>query len=486
MLPQPPPAPDAPRPRAVVLLSGGLDSAVAAACARADGFEVHALTVRYGQRHAAELDAARRVARSLGLASHRFLDLDLRALGGSALTDDIPVPHAATAAAGAPARDTAASGGRTAEPDGRRSPFGTAVPVTYVPARNTILLGLALAHAEVLGAADIYLGVSSVDYSGYPDCRPEFVEAFERLAGLATRAGAEDGVRFRIHAPLQRLSKAETIRRGLDLGVDFSLTHSCYDPAPDGAACGLCDACRLRRDGFAAAGVPDPTRYAPRAPAVTPAVPSVRVLELYRSIQGETTFAGEPCVLVRLAGCPLRCSYCDTAYARQSEGLELSVEEVVRNALELGPGLVAVTGGEPLAQPGTPSLLHALCDAGRTVLLETSGAFDIAGIDRRVRRIVDVKTPGSGMQDRNRPENLAILRPADEVKFVLVGRADYEWARDIVRRERLAERCPVLFSPAHGRLPPADLAKWILDDALPVRLQLQIHRILWPDRDRGV
>lgn len=469
------PRPADARPRAVVLLSGGLDSAVAAAWARADGFEVHALTVRYGQRHAAELEAARRVAASLGLASHRVVDLDLRAIGGSALTADIPVPHVGGASArtdAAPAHDAAGA------------PVDAAVPVTYVPARNTILLGLALAHAEVLGAADVYLGVSSVDYSGYPDCRPAFVEAFERLAQVATKAGAADGVRFRIHAPLQRLTKAETIRRGLELGVDLALTHTCYDPAPDGAACGRCDSCRLRAEGFAAAGVPDPTRYAPAAATAKP--PTLRVLELYRTLQGETSFVGLPCVIVRLAGCPLRCSYCDTAYARQSEGLEATVDELARDVLALGPGLVAVTGGEPLAQPGTLALLRALCDAGRTVLLETSGAYDIAPVDPRVRRILDVKTPGSGMEERNRPENLALLRSTDELKFVLVDRADYEWSRELVRRERLAERCAVLFSPVRERLDPAELAKWILDDGLPVRLQLQLHRLLWPDRDRGV
>lgn len=493
-MPSPPPPPSVPpsdgrRPRAVVLLSGGLDSAVAAACARNDGFEVHALTVSYGQRHAVELDAARRVAAALGLASHRILDLDLRTLGGSALTDDIPVPPAAGPpdSSSTSHREAAGPAGEAPERRDDRPPDAAGIPATYVPARNTILLGLALAHAEILGAADIYLGVSSVDYSGYPDCRPEFIEAFERLARLATRAGVQDGVRFRIHAPLQHLSKAETIRRGLALGVDLSLTHTCYDPAPDGAACGRCDACRLRRQGFVAAGVPDPTRYATSpSPAAPAPPPTVRVLELYRSIQGETTFAGTPCAIVRLAGCPLRCSYCDTAYARQSEGLELSVSEIVRDVRDLGPDLVVVTGGEPLAQPGTVPLLRALCDAGRTVLVETSGAFDIAPLDPRVRRIVDVKTPGSGMADRNRPGNLAELRSTDELKFVLLDRADYEWSRDMVRRERLAERCPVLFSPVHGRLDPADLARWILDDSLPVRLQIQVHRLIWPDRDRGV
>jgi 7-cyano-7-deazaguanine synthase len=226
---------------AVVLLSGGLDSAVALACARRDGFRCHALTVAYGQRHGAELDAAGRVAAALGAAEHRIVPLDLRAFGGSALTADLPVPVDRSA-------DEMASG----------------IPVTYVPARNTVFLALALAWAETIGGFDLFVGVNAIDYSGYPDCRPEFVAAFERLADLATKAGVEGRGRFRVHAPLIRLSKADIIRTGLALGVDFALTHSCYDPAADDGACGRCDACRLRRDGFAAAGVPDPTRYAAR------------------------------------------------------------------------------------------------------------------------------------------------------------------------------------------------------------------------------
>ena len=468
-------------PRAVVLLSGGMDSTVCAAAARADGFEVHALTVRYGQRHAVELAAARRVAAALGLASHTVVDVDLRAVGGSALTANIPVPK--TPEAGKP---PGGSPGPVLPPD--REP---SIPSTYVPARNTVLLGLALGHAEVLGAADVYIGVSSVDYSGYPDCRPAFIEAFERLAQVATKAGVE-GRPFRLHAPLQHLTKAETIRRGLELGVDFALTHTCYDPAPDGAACGACDSCRLRREGFAAAGVPDPTRYSLPSPArnekrrTKNVERSIRVLEVYRSIQGETTFAGEPCVLVRLAGCPLRCSYCDTDYARTAEGMELSIDEVVRSVRDLGPGLVVLTGGEPLAQACGADLAAALADEGRTVLLETSGAFDVSAVDPRVRRILDVKTPGSGMEAHNLPRNLAALRTIDEAKFVLVDRADYEWARSLVREERLHERCTVLFSPVSAKLPAADLARWILDDGLAVRLQVQLHRVIWPDRDRGV
>ncbi len=225
--------------RAVVLLSGGLDSATTLAVARRDGFRCHALTIAYGQRHAAELEAARRVAESQGATEHRILPLDLRAFGGSALTANLEVPK-----------------------DRSTEEMSAGIPITYVPARNTIFLALALAWAEVLDSFDIYVGVNAVDYSGYPDCRPEFVSAFENLANLATKAGVEHRGRYQIHAPLVQLSKAEIIRLGLDLGVNYALTHSCYDPAADGAACGRCDSCRLRRQGFAEAGVPDPTRYA--------------------------------------------------------------------------------------------------------------------------------------------------------------------------------------------------------------------------------
>jgi 7-cyano-7-deazaguanine synthase len=221
---------------AAVLLSGGLDSATALAIARSEGYECHCLTVDYGQRHRIELEAAERVAQALAAASHRIVALDLRAIGGSALTADIEVP-------------------KDLEP-GRAG-----VPSTYVPARNTVLLALLLALAETTDAADLYIGANAVDYSGYPDCRPQFLKAFESLAGLATVAGTERGVRFRVHAPLLELSKADIIRRGTALGVDYSITHSCYDPATDGLACGRCDSCVLRRRGFEAAGVPDPTRY---------------------------------------------------------------------------------------------------------------------------------------------------------------------------------------------------------------------------------
>src|SRR5262245_1421109 len=223
---------------AVVLLSGGLDSATALAVARRDGFACRCLTIAYGQRHAAELAAAGRVARALGAAEHRQLHLDLRAFGGSALTADLPVPE-----------------GRS------EAEMAAGIPVTYVPARNTIFLALALAYAEVIGSFDIFIGVNQLDYSGYPDCRREFVRAFEGLANLATKAGVEGG-RFRVHAPLIDLTKADIIRLGASLGVDYSLTHSCYQPAPGGLACGRCDSCLLRRAGFEAAGVPDPTRYA--------------------------------------------------------------------------------------------------------------------------------------------------------------------------------------------------------------------------------
>jgi len=226
-------------PPAVVLLSGGLDSATTLAIARAQGYACHALSFRYGQRHALELSSAAAVARHLGAADHRVVEIDLRAFGGSALTADLPVPKD---------RDEAAR--------------AEGIPVTYVPARNTIFLAYALASAEVLGAADIFLGVNAVDYSGYPDCRPEFVQAFERLANLATRAGVE-GRHLTIHAPLLSMTKTEIIARGLELGVDFGMTLSCYDPASDGASCGRCDACHLRLEGFRQLGRTDPARYQP-------------------------------------------------------------------------------------------------------------------------------------------------------------------------------------------------------------------------------
>lgn len=224
--------------RAVVLLSGGLDSATVLAVARRAGFQCYALTIAYGQRHAVEIESARRVAKSLGAIEHRVSHVDLRTIGGSALTTDLPLP-----------RDRSAS----------QREHG--IPVTYVPARNTIFLALALGWAEVLGSFDLYVGVNAVDYSGYPDCRPEFVAAFEHVANLGTKAGVEGHGRFHVHAPLSALAKAEIIRLGASLGVDFSLTHSCYDPQDDGAACGHCDSCLIRREGFSAAGIPDPTRY---------------------------------------------------------------------------------------------------------------------------------------------------------------------------------------------------------------------------------
>lgn len=240
--------------RAVVLVSGGLDSATTLAMARDQGFECFALSFDYGQRHRVELEAARRVAASLGAAQHRVVKLDIGWMGGSALTDtrlDVPTARDGGSAgnAGAVFRPTAPSAG---------------VPITYVPARNTIFLAIALGWAEVLDAHDIFIGANAVDYSGYPDCRPEFIAAFQHLADLATRAGTE-GAGFRVQAPLIRLSKAEIIAAGARLGVDYSLTLSCYDPDRDGRACGACDSCRLRAEGFAAASLPDPTRYRPNS-----------------------------------------------------------------------------------------------------------------------------------------------------------------------------------------------------------------------------
>ncbi|MEV4712626.1 7-cyano-7-deazaguanine synthase QueC [Micromonospora sp. NPDC049374] len=223
------------KPQAVVLLSGGLDSATALAVAVNEGFEANALSFRYGQRHTVELEAAARVAKALGATRHVVADIDLRIFGGSALTDDeLAVPHHESA-----------------------EEIGTEIPVTYVPARNTIFLSFALAWAETLGSSDIFIGVSALDYSGYPDCRPEYIEAYERMANLATKAGVEGSQRMKIHTPLIHLTKADTIRLGLSLGVDYSLTHSCYDPV-DGRPCGSCDSCLLRIRGFAELGMSDP------------------------------------------------------------------------------------------------------------------------------------------------------------------------------------------------------------------------------------
>jgi len=226
------------QPKAVVLLSGGVDSATAAALALADGFAVHALSFRYGQRHVQEIEAAKKVAAQLGAAAHKIQEIDLRLFGGSALTDAIAVP-----------KDRAVEA------------MPAEIPVTYVPARNTIFLSFALAWAEVLAAEAIFIGVNALDYSGYPDCRPEFIAAFERLATLATKAGVE-GKPIAIRTPLIACSKAEILKKGVALGVDYGLTRSCYDPEPSGAACGRCDSCQLRRKGFEAAGLADPTPYA--------------------------------------------------------------------------------------------------------------------------------------------------------------------------------------------------------------------------------
>lgn len=227
---------------AVVLVSGGLDSTTVLAIAKHQGYRVHALSFQYGQRHAVELEAAKRVVAAMGVERHVIASIDLRAFGGSALTDAIDVPK----------HDSAAS-------------LDSGIPVTYVPARNTVFLSFALAWAETLGASDLFIGVNALDYSGYPDCRPEYIAAFETLANLATKAGVEGQSRFKIHAPLMTLDKAGIVRRGLELGVDYSLTHSCYDPTPAGESCGACDSCLLRLKGFAEAGLADPIAYADRA-----------------------------------------------------------------------------------------------------------------------------------------------------------------------------------------------------------------------------
>lgn len=229
--------------KAVVLYSGGLDSSTCMALARAEGFEVFAISFSYGQRHEYELAVARQNAEKMGASEHLVVEFDLRLMGGSALTDAIDVP---------------------------KQGLGQDIPVTYVPARNTIFLSFALGWAEVLGASDIFIGVNALDYSGYPDCRPEYIAAYENMANLATKTGVEGVAKFRIHAPLIQLSKADIIRRGVELGVDYALTHSCYDPTPGGLSCGLCDSCRLRLKGFAEAGLHDPLRYADNSVSEAP------------------------------------------------------------------------------------------------------------------------------------------------------------------------------------------------------------------------
>jgi 7-cyano-7-deazaguanine synthase len=224
--------------KAVILSSGGIDSTTVMAMAKHEGFEIHSLSFFYGQRHAVELEAAQKVADTLGVTKHLVINIDLKKIGGSSLTDDMDVPKA---------RDERA--------------MSREIPVTYVPARNTIFLSFALAWAEVLESSDIFIGVNAIDYSGYPDCRPEYIDAFERMANLATKAGVEGITKIKIRTPLIRLTKAQIIKKGINLGVDYSVTHSCYDPSPQGLACGRCDSCFLRKKGFKEAGVDDPTRY---------------------------------------------------------------------------------------------------------------------------------------------------------------------------------------------------------------------------------
>jgi len=227
-----------PAKKAVVLSSGGIDSTTAMAIAKHEGYKIYSLSFFYGQRHAFEIEAAQKVANAIGITEHHVINIDLKKIGGSSLTDDIDVPK-----------------------DRDEQKMIREIPVTYVPARNTIFLSFALAWAEVLKSSDIFIGVNAIDYSGYPDCRPEYVDAFERMANLATKAGVEGDIKIRIRTPLIRLTKAQIIQKGIELGVDYALTHSCYDPSPQGLACGRCDSCFLRRKGFKEAGVTDPTRY---------------------------------------------------------------------------------------------------------------------------------------------------------------------------------------------------------------------------------
>jgi 7-carboxy-7-deazaguanine synthase len=350
-----------------------------------------------------------------------------------------------------------------------------------VPARNTVFLSMALAWAETLGARDLFYGANALDYSGYPDCRPPFVEAFERLANLGTKEGTEAAEPwFRVHAPFLSMTKGAIVRRAAELGVDLSRTVSCYDPSPSGEPCARCDACVLRAKGFAEAGLPDPALApAKAAPA------AIVVNEIFHSIQGESTRAGVPCVFVRLTACDLRCTWCDTEYAFH-EGTKREVADVVAEVAATGCDVVEVTGGEPLLQAGVHGLMAELLALGKTVMIETGGHRDISGLDPRVIRIVDVKTPSSGESHRVRTENFAHLKSSDELKFVVQDRADFDWSLGMIARHRLAGKCPLLFSPVAGTLDPAELAAWMIEKGVRGRLQLQLHKILWPEAVRGV
>lgn len=451
--------------RAVVLLSGGLDSATVLAIARAEGYETHALSFDYGQRHRVELERAARLAPLLGATSHRTVSLDLRPIGGSALTAPIDVPK------GRLSFDTRDESGEHE------------IPVTYVPARNTIFLSVALGLAESLGARDIFVGVNALDYSGYPDCRPDFLKAFERVANLGTRDGVQHAEPwFRLRAPLLDLTKADIVRRAVSLGVDLSMTLSCYDPTPDGRPCGGCDACLLRARGFAEAGVPDPA-----ALAAPESKRTLLVNEIFYSIQGESSHAGRPCVFVRLTGCDLRCSWCDTEYAFY-EGKKRTLEDILEEVERTPCSLVEVTGGEPLLQPGVNALFAELLARGKTVMVETGGHRDARGVDSRVHRIFDVKTPSSAETASTFEPNFESLRPGDEVKFVIQDRVDFDYAINFLDRHPCVEAAgvPLLFSPVHGKLEPLQLSEWVLASARPIRLQLQVHKILWPGVLRGV
>ncbi|MBL8064854.1 MAG: 7-cyano-7-deazaguanine synthase QueC [Chthonomonadaceae bacterium] len=330
--------------RAVVLLSGGLDSATVLALAKQSGYECHALTIEYGQRHIIEKECAQTVAKTIGVASHKIAHVDLRLFGGSALTDDIDVPKSGTG-------------------DGE-------VPVTYVPARNTVFLSMALAYAEVVGASAIFVGVNAVDYSGYPDCRPEFVTAFQALARVATKATVE-GHEVVIEAPLINMGKPEIIRMGIELGVDYGETSSCYDPCESGAPCGECDSCRIRQKAFSDIGETDPRLSFCRELKTTGA--TLPICEIFDSVQGEGIWAGTPSTFVRVSGCNLRCSWCDTPYASWNpEGSPLSITDIVNQTVH---NHVVVTGGEPMMFEAIEDLTKRLKSLGRTVTIETAGTF---------------------------------------------------------------------------------------------------------------
>ena len=425
--------------RAVCLLSGGLDSATSLGEAIASGYECYALSVDYGQRHQVELEAAARIARHYGV-THKVVRVDLRSFGGSALTDQIEVPK-----------------------DRAQQEMAAEIPITYVPARNTVFLSLALAWAEVLEASDIFIGVNAIDYSGYPDCRPEFIEAFSRMANLATRAGVEGRTAMRIHTPLIAMTKADIVRRAVELGVPAAETHSCYDPGPQGEPCGRCDSCILRQKGFEEAGVTDETpvpiiQSSEDFPA--PERSGLMISEIFYSVQGEGILSGVPSVFVRTSGCNLRCTWCDTPYASwKPEGTIMHYGAILSTVRRHWADYVVVTGGEPMIHAELADLTRGLKGLGLHITVETAGTAyapvtcDLMSISPKLSNSTPTEREGgvfAEQHERERYKPDVIRRLMAEypyqLKFVVSRREDMDEIRAIVN-DVDADRRNVLLMP---------------------------------------